>query len=135
MMDAESDSDSFAYDGKLRERMDIAHWVLDHMKRMSEVQAIPDLKAYEHMLNSLLFMLSPWWPNGFEDELTTARKKTNNNPTHHLNRERLEDKVKLLGKLLDETGIAFTRRKKAKISGEVKRLWEEFPPFPQSNEE
>jgi hypothetical protein len=141
MIDGES-SFEFAQDGKLRERLDFSQWVLDHMHRMTDVQAEPDLKAYEHMLNSLIFRLSPWWPKDknedgktFEDRFEVARKKTHKDPRNPINRERLEDKELLLAELLDVTGIAFTRRKKARISGGLKRLWEEFPPFPPNKEE
>lgn len=142
MIDGEVAPFELSQDGKLRERLDFSQWVLEHMHRMTDVQAVPDLKAYEHMLNSLIFRLSPWWPKGkdkegkdFKDRFEEVRKKTHRDPKNPQNRERLEDKELLLAELLDVTGIAFTRRKKAKISGELKRLWEEFPPFLPNKEE
>jgi len=123
------------YDGKLRERLDFAQWVLDHMEKMSDVQAQGDMKSYESMLTSLIFRLSPWWSPDFAEDFKKVRAKVHKNPQNRLNRVRIEGKELLLAKLLDETGIAFTRRKKAKITGGLKRLWEEFPPYLPNTEE
>jgi len=123
------------YDGKLREHLDFARWVLDHMEKMSDVQAQGDMKSYESMLTSLIFRLSPWWSPDFAEDFKKVRAKVHKNPQNKLNRVRIEGKELLLAKLLDETGIAFTRRKKAKITGGLKRLWEEFPPYLPNTEE
>jgi len=134
MIDADG-PDIQTIDGKIRERLDFAQWVLDHLEAMTDVQAGPNAKAYEGMLNTLIFRLAPYWPDGFKADLDKARLKTHSNPTNKLNKDRLEEKELLLAQLLDETGIAFTRRKKAKISGGLKSLWEEFPPFLPDSEE
>ena len=135
MMKGEGSAGDFAHDNKLRERLDFAQWVLDHMEKMSDVQAQGDMKSYERMLTTLIFRLSPWWPKGFDEEFKEVRAKIHKSPQNKLNFERIEGKELLLAKLLDETGIAFTRRKKAKISGGLKRLWEEFPPYLPNKEE
>lgn len=136
MMDDQGDVGQQLDFGKIREKMDFSHWVLDHMEKMSDVQALADIRAYENMLNTLIFRLSPWWPKekdeegrDFKDRLEAARKKFNKKPDHPSNRERLEEKELLLAELLDEAGIAFTRRKKARISGGLQGLWDLFPPF------
>ena len=123
-------------DGKLRERLDFSLWILNHMDRMTDVQAEGNVQKYENMLTTLIIRLTPWWPtekNGddttFKDRFEKARKMNHNDPRNKIHKQRRELKEQLLAELLDATGIAFTRRKKAKISGGAKRLWEEFPPF------
>jgi len=135
MMKDEGSAGDFVHDGKLRERLDFAQWVLDHMEKMSDVQSEGDMKSYERMLTSLIFRLSPWWSPDFAEDFKKIRAKVHKNPQNKLNMDRIEGKELLLAKLLDETGIAFTRRRKAKISGGLKSLWDEFPPYLLNNEE
>ena len=134
-MNDEGSASEFTHDGKLRERLDFSQLVLYHMEKMSDAQSEGDMRSYESMLTSLIFMLSPWWHDGFKEDFKKVRAKFHKTPTNKLNKERLEGKQLLLAKLLDETGIAFTRRRKAKISGGLKSLWEAFPPFLPNKEE
>lgn len=122
---------------KIRERMDIEQWALEHLMKMSDVQVIGEWGIYEGMMNTFILSLSPYWPDGFKEKwdkvrmLGTEPKYSPGDPIH---KERLTEKELLKAELIDAIGIGFTKKKKAKIGGGLKRLWEMYPPIPPSNE-
>jgi len=124
----------------LREKIDFESWFFEQMLEMTRVQATPDLKTYENMLNTLIMRLSAWWPEGFETdwkkirEMDPKKMPPDGRPPDEINKERLELKELALSKLINEMGIGFTKKKKLHITEGVKPLWDLYPPYPPSSE-
>ena len=122
---------------KIRERVDIEQWALEHLMKMSDVQAMGEWGTYEGMLNTFILSLSPYWPEGFEGKWDTVRavgSEPKYRPDDKIHKERLMKKELLKAELIDAIGIGFTKKRKAKIKGGLKRLWEIYPPIPANKE-
>jgi hypothetical protein len=122
---------------QIRERMDIEQWALEHLMKMSDVQSVGAFGIYEGMMNSFILSLSPYWPEGFKerwDEIRQMGTDPKYSPGDLIHKERLTGKEMLKAELVDAIGIGFTKKKKARLGGGVKRLWELYPPIPPSNE-
>lgn len=122
---------------KIRERLDIEQWALEHMTKMSEVQAYGEWTIYEGMMNSFILSLSPYWPDGFEKKWDEIREigmgPEHDAPDDPLHKQRLMKKELLKAELIDAIGIGFTKKRRAKV-GDLARLWELYPPIPLNNE-
>jgi hypothetical protein len=116
---------------KIREKLDIEQWALEHMMKMSDVQALGELTTYESMMNSFILSLSPYWPDGFKEKWDKVRMIAMGpefSPDDSKHKERLMEKELLKAELIEQIGIGFTKKKKAYLRGGLKRLWEIYPP-------